>query len=98
MTSSTSRGFTPEEDHTDEKTFNRDRRVTDADPSLQASMSRVGGWAYSVSPYPDRSPSTSPTGTLAPQCASLVLGLVVEETSARLRRQQVNCNSCPLRS
>jgi hypothetical protein len=43
MTSPAFRGFIPEEDRTDEKTLNRDRRVTDADPSLQASMSRVDG-------------------------------------------------------
>jgi hypothetical protein len=57
----------------DEKALNSDRRVTEADQSLQASTSRVAGWTFSVSPCPDRSPSRRPTGTLDPQCASLAL-------------------------
>jgi hypothetical protein len=72
---------------TDEKTLNRDRRVTDADPSLQASMSRVGGWAFAVSPCPGRSLPRPPIGMLTPQCASLVL-LFVSGATARHRSPQ----------
>ena len=34
----------------DEKALNSDKRITDADQSLQASTSRVTGWTFSVFP------------------------------------------------
>jgi len=74
-----------------------ERRVREAGQSLQASTLRVAGWPFCVSPHLDRSPSKHPTGTLAPQCASLALVLVVGETARHLSRQQPDRFSCPLR-
>ncbi len=48
-----------------------------------ASTWRVTGWAFSVSPCPDRLLSRRPTGPRAPQCASLAL-VVVSGANARI--------------